>query len=110
MTRVGSAPNTPAITGVSSTIGRTSRWLHVHDDLIGVPDGQKAGIGTIAIHSVTARIVDQDQIGATALGEFRRNSGAGAGADDRPALGQCSAQSFQHRLAVKHAMSPSEGG
>jgi hypothetical protein len=37
-------------------------------------------------HAKTARVVDDDEVGAAALDEFRADSGAGTGGYDRLAL------------------------
>ena len=57
---------------------------HFDDDAVGVAVRHHAGERTATRHAETARVVDDDQIGAARLGKLGRDAGAGAAADDRP--------------------------
>ena len=56
---------------------------HVDDDRIGIAVRHQARERAAPAHPVAARVVDDDQVGAACLRAFRRQAGAGAGADDR---------------------------
>ena len=80
--RNGSVPQTPASTGVSLH-DRQHLARHVDDDGVGVAVGHQPGEAAAAGHAEAARVVDDDQVDAAALGELGRDAGPGAGADDR---------------------------
>src|SRR3546814_15354411 len=53
---------------------------------IRVAIGHEPGRGTVASHPETARIVDDDQIGASTFNELRADACASTRGDDRPAI------------------------
>jgi hypothetical protein len=59
---------------------------HVHHDGVGVTVGHEPGEAAASRHPEAARVVDDDQVDATALRELRGDAGAGTRTDDRPTL------------------------
>ena len=74
---------------------------HLDDDRVRVAVGHHARQRAAAGHPVAPRVVDDDQVAAARLGALRGEAGAGAGADDRPALGHLGAQPLE-RLLPRH--------
>ena len=73
---------------------------HLHDDGIGVAVGEQPGQGTATGHAEASRVVDDEQVDAAGLGGLRRDTGTGASPDDRPALGDLTAETFQDLLTT----------
>ena len=97
--RNGSVPQTPASTGVSRTIGSTSR-RHLHDDRVGVAVGQEPGQRAAPRHAVAARVVDDDQVRAARLGALGREPVPAPRADDHAA--RASIAQLRARLVARH--------
>src|SRR5882757_1138670 len=72
---------------------------HLHDDGVGVAVGHESREGAAACHPVAAGVVDDDEVGAAALGALGRQAGPGAGTDHRAALLDLRAQSREDFLA-----------
>ena len=62
-------------------------FADLHRDGVGVAVGHHAGRGAVASHAEAAGVVDDDQVGAAAFDELGADARAGAGGDDRLALG-----------------------
>ena len=72
---------------------------HVDDDLVGVAVREQAGERAAAGHPVAARVVDDDQVDPAGLLAFRREAGARAAADQRPAGRDLGAEALEERLS-----------
>ena len=95
-------PQTPASTGRVAH-DRQHLGRHLHDDRVGVAVGHQPGQRAAAGHPVAAGVVDDDQVDAAGLGELRREAGAGARADDRPAGVDLRAQARERLSPLRSA-------
>ena len=84
--RRGSVAWTPQMTGISSTIGQHLVFADLHGDGVGVAIGHQAGGRAVAHHAEAAGVIDDDEVRAALLDEFRADARARAGGDDRLAF------------------------
>src|SRR5690606_36746986 len=83
--------------------GQHLALAHVLDDLVGVAVGQQAGQAAVPRHAIAARVVDDDEVCPTGLGELRRDARARSRADDGAASFHFAVEAFQNlRPCVTH--------
>ncbi len=75
---------------------------HLQDDGIGVAVGHEAGQGSSPGHTVAARIVNDDEVGACGFGALGGDSSSRAGAQDGCSPGAARSPSVQPRRSVHH--------
>ena len=73
-------------------------YLHRHR--IGVAVSHQTAGGAVAGHAKSARVVNDDQVGATAFDELGADTRAGAGGDDRLTSPECGAEAFDDFFAA----------
>ena len=106
MSRSGSTPLTPAITGVVAHLRQHLALGGPEDQLVGVEDRQHAGQRAVALHAEIAGVVDADEVDAAALDELGGDAVAGAGHHQRRGRAAISAREPRRGIAAVCSGSP----